>query len=132
MDCVTREARKREFHDMTTRWQTVLLAAMMTLGHAAWGQTDGVASTGEAQATAESGRKSVVGPPDLKVGTANNAKSGSLQRTVTSVTLLSATQTASPAESFALSGTLAYVCDDNEVSVVDISNPSNLRIVATA
>ena len=40
--------------------------------------------------------------------------------------------TASAAESFALNGTLAYVCDNNEISVIDVSNPQSPQIVATA
>ena len=49
-----------------------------------------------------------------------------------SVSLLGSVVTASPAESFALSGNLAYVCDNNEVSVVDVTVPQNPQIVATA
>jgi hypothetical protein len=49
-----------------------------------------------------------------------------------SVSLLGSVATASPAESFALSGNIAYVCDDDEVSVVDITNPQNPQVVATA
>ncbi len=49
-----------------------------------------------------------------------------------SVTLLGSVATASPAESFALNGNLAYVCDDNEVSVVDTTNPQSPQVVATA
>ncbi len=40
--------------------------------------------------------------------------------------------TASAAQSFALNGNLAYTCDNNEISVIDISNPASPRIVATA
>ena len=49
-----------------------------------------------------------------------------------SVSLLGSVATASPAESFALNGNLAYVCDDNEVSVIDVTNPQNPQVVATA
>src|SRR5580698_8263435 len=49
-----------------------------------------------------------------------------------SVTLLGSVTTASPAESFALNGNLAYVCDDDEISVVDISNLQSPQVVATA
>jgi hypothetical protein len=49
-----------------------------------------------------------------------------------SITQLGSVVTASPGESFALSGNIAYVCDDNEVSVVDIMNPQAPQIVATA
>ncbi len=48
------------------------------------------------------------------------------------VTLLGSVVTASPAESFALNGNLAYVCDNSEISVVDISNSQSPQIVATA
>ncbi len=48
------------------------------------------------------------------------------------ISLLNLVATASPAESFALSGTLAYVCDDNEISVIDVSSPASPRVVSTA
>jgi uncharacterized protein YegL len=40
--------------------------------------------------------------------------------------------TSSPAMSFALSGNLAYVCGINDVSVVDVTNPAQPAVVATA
>jgi hypothetical protein len=46
-----------------------------------------------------------------------------------SVGLLGSVATASPAESVALNGNLAYVCDDNEISFVDITDPANPQIV---
>lgn len=45
------------------------------------------------------------------------------------VSLLSSVPTPSPAESFALSGNYAYVCDDNEISVVNITNRANLQTI---
>jgi len=48
------------------------------------------------------------------------------------ITLLGSVQTASVAESFALNGNLAYTCDDNEISVINIASPSSLQIVGTA
>ena len=48
------------------------------------------------------------------------------------ISLLGSVVTASPAASFALSGNLAYVCDYDEISVVDISNPQSPQVVATA
>jgi hypothetical protein len=48
------------------------------------------------------------------------------------ITLLGSVATASPAESFALNGSLAYVCDANEISVINIANPASPQLVATA
>jgi hypothetical protein len=48
------------------------------------------------------------------------------------VTLLGSVATASPAQSFTLKGNLAYVCDNNEVSVIDVTNPQSPQVVATA
>ena len=48
------------------------------------------------------------------------------------VTLLGSAVTASPAESFAINGNYAYVCDDREVSVINIANPANPQVVGTA
>ncbi len=45
---------------------------------------------------------------------------------------LGSAATASPAESFALNGNYAYVCDNNEITVINIANPSNLSVVGTA
>ncbi len=55
----------------------------------------------------------------------------------TSLTLVGSVATASTAETVALlqvSGmqTLAYVCDENEVSVVDVSNPASPTVLTTA
>ena len=48
------------------------------------------------------------------------------------ITLVGSVSTPSAAESFALNGTLAYVCDENEISVINIANPSSPQIIATA
>src|SRR5579863_5847616 len=48
------------------------------------------------------------------------------------VSLLGSVATASPAQSFALQGNLAYVCDNDEVSVIDVTNPQSPQVVATA
>ena len=48
------------------------------------------------------------------------------------ITLLGSAPTASPAQSFALNGTLAYVCDENEVTIVNIANPANPQVVGSA
>jgi hypothetical protein len=86
----------------------------------------GTPLTGKTEAS--SGHSTAV-PLDFKVHPltqANTPPSGP------PITLLGSVTTASPAESFALSGTLAYVCDANEISVINISNPSSPQIVATA
>ena len=46
--------------------------------------------------------------------------------------LLGSLTTASPAQSVALNGNIAYVCDQNEVSIVDITNPANPKLLGTA
>jgi uncharacterized membrane protein len=43
--------------------------------------------------------------------------------------LLGTAQTPSPAESLALKGNLAYVCDDNEISIVDVTHPASPVLV---
>ena len=48
------------------------------------------------------------------------------------IMLLGSAPTASPAQSFALNGTLAYVCDENEVTIVNIANPANPQVVGSA
>jgi hypothetical protein len=48
------------------------------------------------------------------------------------ISLLGSVATPSSANSFALNGTLAYVCDDDEISVVNIANPANPQLVGTA
>jgi hypothetical protein len=58
--------------------------------------------------------------------------SGVIRRDSSAVALLGSVITASPAESFALNGNLAYVCDDNEISVIDVGDPANPRILATS
>ena len=51
---------------------------------------------------------------------------------ITSVTFTGSTATASPAASFALNGNLAYVCGNNEVTIVDIANVANPQVLGTA
>jgi large repetitive protein len=46
--------------------------------------------------------------------------------------LLGSVATPSPAESLALNGNLAYLCDDNEVSVVNVSDPTHPILLNTA
>lgn len=58
--------------------------------------------------------------------------SGPLPRGGPSISLIGSVVTASPAQSFALNGNLAYVCDNNEVSIIDVTNPQSPQIVGTA
>lgn len=46
--------------------------------------------------------------------------------------LLGSAQTPSAAQSVAVNGNTAYVCDNNEVSVLDVSNPANPQLLNTA
>src|SRR5258708_29298662 len=63
--------------------------------------------------------------PSVPTPARGNAKVTPSPRSQPSVNLLGSTATASPAESFALNGSLAYVCDDNEISVIDVSTPAS-------
>jgi hypothetical protein len=53
-------------------------------------------------------------------------------RSAGSVTPLGSATTASAAQSFALNGNVAYTCDNNEISVIDISNPATPHVIGTA
>lgn len=48
------------------------------------------------------------------------------------ISLLSSVPTPSPANSFVVQGDRAYVCDDNEVTVLNVANPNNIQVVGTA
>jgi large repetitive protein len=50
----------------------------------------------------------------------------------TSLDLVGSVATASVAETVALNGNTAYVCDENEVSVVDVTNPAKPTLITTA
>jgi hypothetical protein len=122
---------------MTISWRNILPAAILLCATAGSGQT-GVHRAGAAPSRE---RESVSGGKNVLPRAAANpsrAMAGRIGRFAVSpaagpsVTLLGSTPTASPAESFALNGNLAYVCDDNEISVIDVTNPSNPHIVATA
>jgi hypothetical protein len=75
-------------------------------------------------------------PRDSAMKVAPKVRAGILSSTSRSaapaVAFLGSSPTSSPAESFALNGNLAYVCDDNEVTIVDVTNPANLQVVGTA
>src|SRR4029077_15670177 len=102
---------------MTTICRRVCLILLLAVAYAA-AQTavkpnrDGI--------TAASGAYAVGTAKQRPIKT--NAKSQSAPREAVSVTLLGSVVPPPPAESFALSGSLAYTCDDNEISVIDISN----------
>lgn len=69
----------------------------------------------------------------LKLKNSRNTAAGQLSiSTLPGITYLGSTSTPSPAQSFALNGTIAYVCGTNEVSTVDISNPANPIRTGTA
>ncbi|MGA2434601.1 MAG: DUF2341 domain-containing protein [Bryobacteraceae bacterium] len=51
---------------------------------------------------------------------------------VSPLTLLGAVQTPSSAHSIAVNGNLAYLCDDNEVSIIDATTPSQPVLAGTA
>src|SRR5262249_51032799 len=63
---------------------------------------------------------------------ATRAKVKTAQRELAAVSLLGSIATPSSANSFALSGNYAYVCDDNEIAVVNIANPALMQILGTA
>ena len=88
------------------------------------------------QTISVSGRDQTVreSPRETAMKTSPKVRAASLGSTPRSaaVTFLGSVPTASPAESFALNGNLAYVCDDNEVTIVDVTNPANPQVVGTA
>jgi hypothetical protein len=116
---------------MTIRLRRLFLVAVLcTAG--AWGQSDtGAAKPAPSNQRIATGGRSVVGPPKAATSTHSLVRPQTILGGPT-VTLLGSVKTTSPAESFALSGNLAYVCDDNEISVIDVTNPLNPQIVATA
>src|SRR5262249_433464 len=46
--------------------------------------------------------------------------------------LLGTTPTASPAASVALLGNIAYLCDTNEVTIMDVTDPAHAQVLGTA
>ena len=122
---------------MKTRYHRCAFLAMLLSGINAHSQTAGQDGTGSnsAERRIEAGGRingAPTSPTPLTRQTPSAKKLAGAPRSVTSVTLLGSVTTASPAESFAMNGNLAYVCDDNEISVVNIANPASLQIVATA
>jgi hypothetical protein len=115
---------------MTIRWREMLFAGAICATGVYGQSADGTAPKGD-RAAASGQRSELPGgtgakrlpakPPSIRV---NNMTAP--------ISLLNSVATASPAETFALNGTLAYVCDDNEISVVDVSNPASPRLVNTA
>jgi|SRR5579864_6128563 len=53
-------------------------------------------------------------------------------RLIPAIPLLGSVATASAAESFAVNGNIAYTCDNNEISAINITNPANMQVVGTA
>ena len=116
---------------MTIRWREVLCVGAFLCSAGVYGQTASAAAA-QGDAATVSGQRSelpiVPGAKRPSVGT----KPIRLDSPGPSISFLSSVPTASPAESFALNGTLAYVCDDNEISVIDVSNPASPVLVTTA
>ena len=71
---------------------------------------------------------------DVPKGKPPKSKSAAVSPKATepSVTLLGSVATPSPAQSVAIQGNYAYVCNQNQISVVDITNASSPTIVGTA
>src|ERR1700684_725898 len=113
---------------MTTHRRAILSAFILLPVGAAFAQTAPSKRTAVGGSSAPLPRSS----PATKTKGAVAHTSGPRPRGGPSISQLGSVGTASPAESFALSGNLAYVCDDNEVSVVDITNPQAPQVVATA
>ncbi|HXP85327.1 MAG TPA: VWA domain-containing protein [Bryobacteraceae bacterium] len=112
---------------MPSRWcQITLVAAFAAIG--AWSQTQ-VRATGGDGKMSGSGRDTTV--PRTSARGAKPAIPRPEGGPGPSVTLLGSVATASPAESVALNGNVAYVCDDNEISVVNVANPSALQVTGT-
>ncbi len=128
---------------MTFRGQALFVSTVF-FGSIFFGPNLGLAQTKSSENTAKALMGGVPQSPEevarSKAGRSSKlarmgvARTGAIMRDggTTNITLIGSAQTASPAESFAINGNLAYVCDDNEISVVDISNPSSLKVLSTA
>ena len=57
---------------------------------------------------------------------------GALAASPNPLVLLGTSPTPSPAQSVAVNGNLAYICDNNEVSVIDVTNPANPLFLGAA
>jgi hypothetical protein len=125
-------ARKDE-HAMIQGWRFLILMA------ACWATLAQDAPVGNRTAT-DNDRAISVDGRDRRVrpGPRDTAKKPRLRTTVSggggapAIAFLGSALTPSPAESFALNGNIAYVCDDNEVSIVDVTNSLNPHRVGTA
>ena len=98
---------------------SLILAAGVSLCAQTIGQVaeKSQAFAGSNQSVAKSAR------PSQKALTSQAATSGSQPP----ITLLGQVVTSSPAESFAVNGSNAYICSDNGIFVVNIANPANLQ-----
>src|SRR5579864_5447641 len=98
-------------------WRKVILAAFLLGAAGAGGQTVGVRHTQVVRVperSAVAGRSSAISPGTADLAGArlpHIAKMAAGSPAAASVSLLGSVPTASPAESFALNGNLAYVCD---------------------
>jgi hypothetical protein len=117
---------------MRQYWREIFVVTLLS-GVAAWGQTVGARSGPAKQRVAVSGHNTALDPANTTGAGRLAARAASLQpRTLPSVTLLGSVPTASPTESFVVNGNRAYTCDDNEISVIDITQTSTLHVVGTA
>lgn len=118
---------------MKARTPEHLIAILMIIVSASWGQTAGTRAAGP---PAQNARVAVTGitrivPKQATPRPADPRVAHPQPRGGPSVTLLGSVATASPAESFVLNGNLAYTCDDNDISVIDVTQPSSLTVVDT-
>ena len=120
---------------MTIQWREILSVGALLVGATGipfevFGQAEGPAQGDRA---AVSGVRSQLSGTVGKKGPApSQLQRIRVGKDIVTITRLNSVVTASPAESFALSGNYAYVCDDNEISVIDVSNPAVPQLVATA
>jgi hypothetical protein len=116
---------------MAIIWRFGIAALMLLSASIGKGQTAaGVVAAGGGNRPTAGGRTSVV--PSKGHTRIPTLPARPLNNPAPSINLLGTVPTASAAESFALSGNLAYTCDNNEISVINIANPSNMTVAGTA
>jgi len=59
-------------------------------------------------------------------------QSGAAAAGATPVTLLGSVATASQAQTIGINGNTVYTCDNNEITIIDVSRPATPGLIATA
>ena len=106
--------------------QKVLLCLFLLIWSSAWAQ--------EAQSVKQEGFAASAAFADVPKSSVAPRQLSKVdpRRTATSVSLLGSIPTASPARNVAVNGQFAYVCADNEITVVNVQDPSAMLSVGSA